>query len=697
MKNLLTLFILLSNIVFSQSNVWVKIPNFNSYSITKENGVISSNSSELNRIISSYSVTNIFKAVPSSKNPQLINLYQLDCNCNPEDLVKDISRGFDIFEGPQIGPSYGSLSEPNDYYPSGVSNYALDIINAPGAWEEGQGNLVTIAITDANYYLNHEDLNGKYDYVSPANSNTNYAHGTAVAITAGGNTNNGIGISSIGYDSRLQLRAMTYNEILSASYSGAKVINCSWSSGCYFNPYAQDIINEVYDNGSIVIASAGNGSTCGGSSNLVYPASYDHVISVTSIGLNKNHERIIGDPNSTHQHNSMVDISAPGYDVLVSTAPGVYSAANGTSFASPFVSGTVALMLSVNPCLTFEQIEYILKKTSDSTIYLNNPQYQNGLGSGLLNSHLAVKMAKNYNTISGQFKSSVDCSTGEKTVTVLNLNGVSPYSYSWNTGEISSSVTIDTDRNLLVRIVDSLGCVFIDSVYEVKYNRISADLTVKNLTCFGHNDGKIYVDVTGGFSTQSPIWENGTIGNSLSNLHSGEYTFTVIDGYDCEFKDTVYVGEPQKLLSEIEFISPTPNSLGSINLSVTGGTLPYTYEWNTGDTTEDLFNLYSGFYEVLVSDSNGCLVSSNKNLEETQNLSIEENIKGEFIIYPNPSEGRVTIKNNKEISSTLTVTDLNGKNLISEKVFLNQIELNDLSTGIYLIKVDGKTQKLIIK
>ena len=96
-----------------------------------------------------------------------------------------------------------------------------------------------------------------------------------------------------------------YNEMLSATYSGAKVINCSWSSSCSYNGYAQQVIDEVYNNGSVIVASAGNGSTCGGASNLVYPASYNHVISVTSIGAMDNHERFMGNPSTTHQHNSM--------------------------------------------------------------------------------------------------------------------------------------------------------------------------------------------------------------------------------------------------------------------------------------------------------------------------------------------------------------------------------------------------------
>ncbi len=57
---------------------------------------------------------------------------------------------------------------------------------------------------------------------------------------------------------------MNYNEVLDASYAGHRVINLSWSSGCSYNQYVQDIINEVYENGTFIVAAAGNGSTCGG-------------------------------------------------------------------------------------------------------------------------------------------------------------------------------------------------------------------------------------------------------------------------------------------------------------------------------------------------------------------------------------------------------------------------------------------------
>jgi len=153
-------------------------------------------------------------------------------------------------------------------------------------------------------------------------------------------------------------------------------------------------IDEVYNNGTFIVASAGNGSTCGGPNSLVYPAAYNHVFAVTSVGSQDNIERVIGNPSTIHQTNSSVDICAPGHNVPLTIAPGVYITGNGTSFAAPYVTGTVALMLSVKPDLTNQEIDSILRLTA-TNIDMLNPNYVGKIGSGRLNSGLAVQTVWN--------------------------------------------------------------------------------------------------------------------------------------------------------------------------------------------------------------------------------------------------------------------------------------------------------------
>ena len=331
--------------------------------------------------------------LPSSKNAELLKVYAFSCNCDEVDLYTAITQVSGI-QGVEYGPKYESLVLPNDYYAEFPTMYPLDLINAEQAWESTHGDTnIILGITDVNYDITHEELVGKYVYYDTMNSAVP-THGNAVSILAAGNTDNLVGLSSIGYDLRLGLYRMNYNEVLYAAYAGSKVINMSWTSGCNSNIYQQLAMDEACVAGAFLVAAAGNGNTCGGPDSLVYPAAYDNVFAVTSIGPYDNHERYIGNPNSTHQHNSTVDLCAPGYDVPLSTAPGIYETGSGTSFAAPYVTGTVGLMLSVNPCMSNAEIENILKLSSVNVDALN-PSYAGLLGAGRLDAEAAVEMALN--------------------------------------------------------------------------------------------------------------------------------------------------------------------------------------------------------------------------------------------------------------------------------------------------------------
>ncbi len=397
---------------FAQNGVvWTEVQDIGILEIKEENNKLYSSNTDVQQLIDSYSIYQFELAVPNSRKSKLQNVVEVKCDCEETDLLIAMSKLKSVFLNPEIGPHYETLMLPNDYSIAFSDDYALNLINAQEAWDITTGDSsIVIAISDQNFSVEHEELIGKIHYYDTTNIDSQY-HGTAVAVTAAGNTNNSVGKSSIGYNSELALYRMSYNDILLATYSGYRVINLSWTSGCEPSAYVQNVIDEVYENGSIVVAAAGNGGTCGGPDSLVYPAACNHVISVTSIGSSDNHELYIGDTNSTHQHHSDVDISAPGYLVPLTIAPDYYLVGNGTSFAAPFVSGTIALMLSVDSCLSFEDVETILYTTSVNIDSLN-PQYAGLIGNGRLNAAAAVTMANTFNS----------CGTGNGTTPSVNDN-----------------------------------------------------------------------------------------------------------------------------------------------------------------------------------------------------------------------------------------------------------------------------------
>ena len=379
--------LLLSTMLFSSfasgQSVWATAENLSSVTTTEEFTLLDN---ELDIQIS--------RPLSNSRQARLQQVYEFSCDCDVVELYASMHKVPGL-SGIEYGPVYETLEEPNDYHtytyynnPDLTSDWHLDLIWAQAAWDVTHGT-GSVAISDQNMWMDHEDIVGKYTYYDSTNI-LSKGHGTAVSTLAAGNTNNGIGISSIGYDTQFGFYRMNYNEVLQAAYDGHKVINMSWTSGCSFNQYVDAAMQEVYDLNVFLVASAGNGSTCGGPTELVYPAAYSQVFAVSSVDMYDSH-----DPNNngnTHQHNSSVDLTAPGYNVPITAAPGWYLFGSGTSYAAPIVSGTVALIQSVFPGITPTQIKYILQSTAVN-IDAQNPNYVGMLGAGRLMAGEAVKTA----------------------------------------------------------------------------------------------------------------------------------------------------------------------------------------------------------------------------------------------------------------------------------------------------------------
>jgi hypothetical protein len=415
-----------SCVLHGQNGVMVQILDMEIVPKTDQ-GTLRSSSVLFQELINLYSISEVSPTFPASKRKNLQQVFSIYCNCDEISLLADLAKHNVLFANPELTPEIHSLHEPNDYNEIFATDYALDLIDAKGAWAITTGSAsVEIGITDSNYDIFHMELVDKFNFVQSELNHPNLDHGTAVAVTAAGGTNNGIGKSSIGYNSSLRLYGMGYNNMLIASYDGARIINASWAGGCFYSSFHQQVIDEIIENGSIIVAAAGNGETCGGSSNLVYPASYRGVISVTSIGPNNNHERYPGNSLSTHQHNAFVDISAPGYDVPVALRNNQYGTSSGTSFAAPFVSGTIGLMLALHPNLNHCEVEYLLKSSSVNIDSLN-PNYAGKMGAGRLDSRKTLENTANFTPLQTSHKIlySYQNPTGE---VVLDVNSDLPVS-----------------------------------------------------------------------------------------------------------------------------------------------------------------------------------------------------------------------------------------------------------------------------
>lgn len=709
---------LFSQKVIAQSgSVWVKIPSASSLGIHETAGRISTNSVALNELISNYSISAMYPAFPSSRNAELQQVYQLDCSCDDIDLLVAVAALKDVFVSPELGPHYESLNTPDDYYLNFQNDYALNLIHAQNAWNYTQGSSsVVIAISDSNYDFGHEELVGKVVYGDTNLTNSNTSHGTAVAITVAGRTNNSAGKSSIGYNSMLQLRGMSYNELLNATYSGAKVVNASWVSGCSFSTYGEQVVNEVFNNGTLIVASAGNGSTCNNASNLVYPASFANVVSVTSIGANDNHERVIGNSASTHQHNAMVDLSAPGYDVAISTGSNIYLTGTGSSYAAAYVSGAAALLLAVKPCLPVSDLVQILKSSAD-VIDTINPQYTGLIGTGRLNVEAAIQLALTYSTLEVEASVVRECGNPAQTIVVDPISGDGPYSVLWADGSTNLNYQTLNAGNFIFTVTDANGCSATEIVTVEPFNVLSYESLVTQVSCNGDHNGSINLSVMGGLGEYTYNWSNGGNTHEITGLGAGIYDVIITDSMGCTQPVSFELVEPTLLSVSVNQINVINGNLGMIDLTVNGGTPNYTYSWNNNESSEDLFNLSAGYYEVTVYDANNCsivvgttiLSSSNTapdahlsdiTIEESTATIAEEQLSDlQMAVYPNPANEAATISWNGVEVNKIYIQDMNGQIVYEQVATTNKLNVHvaDLSAGVYLIVLETSADQHITK
>ena len=140
------------------------------------------------------------------------------------------------------------------------------------------------------------------------------------------------------------------------------------------------------------------------------------------------------------------------------------------------------------------------------------------------------------------------------------------------------------------------------------------------------------------------------------------------------------------------------NGVGSINLTIEGGTPPYSISWSTGATTEDLENLQSGTYTATISDAAGCL-SEITAMVDFIDVGVENILSEDLItIFPNPNNGNFNLDVEKLKVESVEVFDLQGRlffqKIITDNQPLISIKLKYANRGIYLVKV--KTQKGVI-
>ena len=331
-------------------------------------------------------------------------------------------------------------------------------ININTAWDISSGNNIRIAVIDEGVDLTHPELINNlllgYDATNGASGingacKQNDAHGTCCAGIIG-SENNDIGVKGIAYNSKIipirigyssvggMQNRWTYNSwcadgIYKAwSIYEADILSNSWGGGNDSSAVKKQAIKNAIDygrngKGCVVVFSAGNYTTSNYTTSVKFPASLSTITSVISVGALtycgcRKYYSSCGNENWWGScYGFGLSVMAPGIKISTTDIQGDYGYNknntssesdydnkdytkyfNGTSAACPHVSGVAALILSVNPNLTSQQVRDIIEQTAQKVggyTYSNNPTlhpngtWNNEMGYGLVDAYKAVSLA----------------------------------------------------------------------------------------------------------------------------------------------------------------------------------------------------------------------------------------------------------------------------------------------------------------
>jgi hypothetical protein len=160
-----------------------------------------------------------------------------------------------------------------------------------------------------------------------------------------------------------------------------------------------------------------------------------------------------------------------------------------------------------------------------------------------------------------------------------------------------------------VTVTDDHGCIKMDSaiINQPAELTITVDSTI-DVLCYGGNEGDVNISVNGGTPDYTYIWSNDSTTQDINNLVAGTYYVTVTDDNSCTKIDSATINQPTEIsISYITTHICYGENNGAIDLNVSGGTPPYTYNWSTGAATKDIDSLIADTYYVTVTDNHGCI------------------------------------------------------------------------------------------
>ncbi|HIA05974.1 MAG TPA: T9SS type A sorting domain-containing protein [Flavobacteriales bacterium] len=212
-------------------------------------------------------------------------------------------------------------------------------------------------------------------------------------------------------------------------------------------------------------------------------------------------------------------------------------------------------------------------------------------------------------------------------VSYTNFRSGADTAFSWSNG-FSGGATAWNNINLAqgtysVTVTSYNGnCTAIDSITLVDPPLLTTTTSQTDVSCSFGGDGTASIIPLGGTPPYNYNWINGQTDSTAINLFAGTYSVNVFDVNGCVANNLVVISQPNAMTATVSGTNASCNGGidGTASLITSGGTLPYTYSWSNGDTTQNISGLTAGTYSVFLTDSCGAVINDSVTISEPSTL-----------------------------------------------------------------------------
>ncbi|MBI3502598.1 MAG: T9SS type A sorting domain-containing protein [Bacteroidetes bacterium] len=292
------------------------------------------------------------------------------------------------------------------------------------------------------------------------------------------------------------------------------------------------------------------------------------------------------------------------------------------------------------------------------------------------------------------------CNGNGGSATATASGGNSPYTYQWSNGQTAQTATGLSASTYTVVVTDANGCTNATTINVTSTTGPNVSATSTPAHCYAN--GTATANPSGGTSPYTYQWSSGQTTQTITGLNAGNYTVVVADANGCTQSTVVNVTQSANVVSlsvsSQNVTTCNGGNNGAATANPSGGSSPYTYQWNNGQTTQTATGLTAGNYSVTVTDAYGC--SAQQTVTITQPTAVAAAVFADpniicagYPAYMTASGGvsyswntgqttaSVTVYPTVTTTYTVWVTDANGCTGTTTMTII----VNNCSTGIATI------------